>query len=296
MRDLSIRQLRVFASTARHGSLGEAAEQLFMTRSAASQALKGLEQQLGVTVFDRVQQRLVMNSHGHMLLPLAVDLLACQQGIWEQFSSESNQGQLRIGASLTIGNFLLPKLLADLKTVMPLPEVSLANSSQLQLQLKRYDIDIALIESNVIDRSLQRHAWTQDEMIVIAPTEHPLAEQVVDWQQLSAQDWVLREPSSGSREQFEHHIAPKLKHMNLVLELNSIASIIASVAAGLGLSLASRLACQQALDNGEVSQVLLPERLHRQFFVVYPDTNRHLPQLNTLLKQLGITSSDANQA
>lgn len=286
MRDLSIKQLRVFVTTAQQGNLGDSADALFMTRSAASQALKGLEQQLGVQLFDRVQQRLVLNSQGYFLMPMAIDLLACQQGIWEQFAPESSMGQLRIGASLTIGNFVLPQVLASLKSSMPLPDISLANSSQLQQQLKRYELDVALIESNVIDREFERRHWMQDEMIIIASPDHPLAQQQADWQNLAGQDWILREPNSGSREQFEHHIAPHLASMNLLLELNNISAIVGSVAAGLGLSLASRFACQQALAAGQVTQLHLPDPIYRQFSIVYPRSNRHLPQLTKLLEQL----------
>ncbi|GGA79323.1 LysR family transcriptional regulator [Neiella marina] len=286
MHDLSIRQLRVFVTAAQTGSLGDVSQQLNMTRSAASQALKSLEQQLGAALFARSNQRLQLNGHGHALLPLANELLQCEHTIWDLFQPQSSQGKLRLGASLTIGNFVVPSLLAQLSKHHQLPEVTLANSSQLQQALKNYQLDVALIESDVIDSALTRQPWLTDEMILIAGPQHPLAGQQIEWHQLEAQQWILREPFSGSREHFEHHIAPHISDMELVLELNNLAAIIGSVGQHVGLSLASKLACQQALTSGQVAQIHLPSPLIRQFYVVYPKSNQTLSLVTNFLQQV----------
>ncbi|MEW6997087.1 LysR substrate-binding domain-containing protein [Colwelliaceae bacterium BS250] len=286
MQHISLRQLQVFSSVARTANLGETAQLLFMTKGAASQAIKSLEQQLSVNLFDRVLQRLVLNTKGRMLQPLAEDMLARQQGILGLFDTGALASKLRIGASLTIGNYLLPELLANDLQDIPRPTVTVQNSLELQKKLLSFDLDIAFIESETILTSLCHKAWRDDEMILVASNHHPLAGKTVNWQDLNNQNWVLREPQSGSREQFDHHVAPHLECYQIQLELTALEAVIRSVAVGLGLTLASRLSCELHLQTGTIAEIKLPTPIIRRLAIVYNESNEHLPQLQYLLSKL----------
>ncbi|SHH93822.1 DNA-binding transcriptional regulator, LysR family [Ferrimonas marina] len=283
MAELSLRQLRVFVSVAHSGNLGQSAEALFLTRGAVSQAIKALEQQLGVALFERRTQRLLLNSQGRQLLPLAEALLAQEQGVQALFHSGALQIPLRLGASTTIGNYLLPTLLAQhWPGEWPLPQVQLANSEHLQQALLQRELDLALVESESLHSELSRWPWREDEMVLIAPADHPLAGQSAAWSALEGQPWVLREPRSGSRAQFDHRVAPQLQRVQVVLELGQLEAVVRAVAAGLGLSLVSRLACQQAIAQGQVSELRLPETLVRRLYLVHPPSSDALPALQRL--------------
>ncbi len=284
MADLSLRQLRIFVSVAHSGNLGHSAEALYLTRGAVSQAIKSLEEQLGVALFERRAQRLVLNTQGRQLLPMAEELLAREQGVLALFQSGTSATPLRLGASATIGNYLLPALLAHhWPSDWPLPAVTLANSYQLQNQLAERRLDLALVESESIHAELVRHLWRDDEMVVVAPVSHPLAGESVDWADLDGQHWVLREVHSGSREQFDHHLAPRLARFQVVLELGQLEAVVRAVEVGLGLSLVSRLACGDALRQGRIAEVLLPQAIRRRFSLVHPPGSEHLPQLQRVL-------------
>ncbi|MBW3164746.1 LysR substrate-binding domain-containing protein [Ferrimonas balearica] len=284
---LSLRQLRIFVSVAHTGNLGRSADALFLTRGAASQAIKALEQQLGVELFERRAQRLVLNTQGRQLLPMAEELLAREQGVMTLFRSGVSATPLRLGASATIGNYLLPTLLArHWPDDWPLPVVTLANSYQLQQQLAERALDFALVESESIQAGLVRQPWRADEMVVVTPPDHALAGQTVPWQALEQQNWVLREVHSGSREQFDHHLAPRLNRFKVVLELGQLEAVVRAVQAGLGLSLVSRLACEAAIRQGWVGQVSLPHPIQRRFSLVHPPGSEHLPQLQRVLALL----------
>ena len=117
--NISFRQLKAFVAVARLGNLGAAADQLCLTRGAISQALKELELQLGTPLFDRAHPHLLLNSEGALLLPLADEMLTRLDDIGALFQQSGETGGsgkavLRIGASQTIGNYLLPSLLAQL--------------------------------------------------------------------------------------------------------------------------------------------------------------------------------------
>lgn len=283
---LSNKQLEVFCSVAETHNLGDTAEYLAMTRGAVSQAIKVLEQTLGVTLFERTQQRLKINSQGLLLLPYARQMLITQQSILSLFKEEGDQPPIRLGCSRTIGNYLLPKLLTRGLQSLVQTEVILANSETVQSQLEAYELDAGLIESLRIHPSLEQVAWYRDEMIVIAAQGHPLAGAEVSWAMLSAQEWILREKESGSREQFDLHIAPQLTQTRVVLQLGALDAILHSVAAGVGLTLISRLACQHWLETGRIVELAIPKEIKRELSLVYSKSSRDLPQIKRLIQLL----------
>lgn len=271
---ISFRQLKAFVAVARLGNLGAAADQLCLTRGAISQALKELETQLGTPLFDRAHPHLLLNSEGALLLPLADEMLTRLDDIGALFahSGDSNgKALLRIGASQTIGNYLLPSLLAGLGPQWQL-SVFIANSQQLAARLLAFELDLALIEGEVTDPQLHSEAWQQDQMILVASPAHPLAlsvkatGKVLSAADLAGQYWVLREPASGSREQFDKYLRPQLTNPGTVLELNTLEAVLNTVQQGLGLTLVSELAARDRLASGALLGLpfaqLMPRQLH----------------------------------
>lgn len=286
MQEINLRQLRVFVTLATQQNMGLAAEQLYLTRGAVSQALKALEQTLGTALFDRQAQRLHLNSAGHQLLPLAHEMLARQQQIQQLFQVDSQFSPLRLGASQTIGSYLLPTLLTAPLRALLAPSLVQQNSHALQQQLLHYQLDLALIESDSLLPGLQRIAWRQDPMWLICPPDHPLAGTTVPWSALNGQPFILREPFSGSREQFDLQLAPHLTELQISFEMNSLTAIVRAVSTGAGLSLVSALACQDAVARGELALIELPQPILRQLWICYPPANQQLPALQQLLKLL----------
>ena len=128
---LTLQQLKVFATIARHGNLGGAANELCLSKGAVSQSLQELERQLATPLFDRVHPRLQLNSEGRLLQPAAEELLTRMQEIEQLFSPDAEpSGQLHLGASQTIGNYLLPALLAEgAQELGVAPRVTTTNTS-----------------------------------------------------------------------------------------------------------------------------------------------------------------------
>lgn len=271
--NISFRQLKAFVAVARLGNLGVAADQLCLTRGAISQAIKELETQLGTPLFDRAHPHLLLNSEGVLLLPLADEMLTRLADIGALFGDNDGKGKvvLRIGASQTIGNYLLPALLAKLGPQWQL-SVFIANSQQLAARLLAFELDLALIEGEVTHPQLHSEAWQQDQMLLVASPAHPLAQHVaatgavLSPADLEGQYWVLREPASGSREQFDKYLRPLLTNSGTVLELNTLEAVLNTVQQGLGLTLVSELAARDRLQSGAL-QVLsfnqpMPRQLH----------------------------------
>ncbi len=275
--NISFRQLKAFVAVARLGNLGAAADQLCLTRGAISQALKELETQLGTPLFDRAHPHLLLNSEGALLLPLADEMLTRLDDIGELFQhsgDSAGKALLRIGASQTIGNYLLPSLLAGLGPHWQL-SVFIANSQQLAERLLAFELDLALIEGEVTHPQLHSEAWQQDQMVLVASPAHPLAlsvtatGKVLSASDLAGQYWVLREPASGSREQFDKYLRPQLTNPGTVLELNTLEAVLNTVQQGLGLTLVSELAARDRLASGALQMLPFAQPMPRQLHLCW---------------------------
>jgi DNA-binding transcriptional LysR family regulator len=265
--NITLKQLRLFVAVVQAGNLAEAASRLFITKAAASMSLQELEKQLDCRLFDRVRNRLQLNTQGAQLLPLADELLQRLDTIEHLFqSSDRANGVLHIGASHTIGNYLLPRLIADFSRLHPHVEfkVEISNTRTVVGQLTDFRLDMALLEGTLSDGNLCQQEWMPDRMLVVAAPDHPLARAGrLCMADLEQQRWLLREQGSGSREQFQRLIGSHLQSWQPGLELNTTESILNAVACGLGLCLLSGLATAAAVRDGRVVVLDLQPEIQR---------------------------------
>ncbi|ARS52514.1 MULTISPECIES: LysR family transcriptional regulator [Kushneria] len=268
---VTLRQLQVFTTVARERTLTAAAASLFLTKPAVSVALSELEKQCDRTLFDRHRNRLYLNDQGRRLLPMADELLARSDAIDQLFDNEALGGQLHVGASYTIGHQLLPALLSDFRidTGHRDQRVNIANSAAICRALELFELDIGLIEGRVVDECFDVVPWCQDHMLIVCSPEHPLARRDnIEITDLVGYDWLLREPGSGTREQFMRFIAPRLPQWQLGMEINSAEAIINAAAVGLGLTCVSTLEARHALYDGRLIRVALDLDMTREFSLV----------------------------
>ncbi|MFD1008499.1 LysR substrate-binding domain-containing protein [Oceanisphaera ostreae] len=272
---ISLKQLQVFTAIARHGNLGLAAEELFLSKGALSQALAELERQLDHPLFDRVHPRLQLNEQGRQLQPLAEEVLSRITDIEHLFDEQgAPSGSLRLGASQTIGNYLLPKLLAQQPELQA--KVWITNSHNLCEMLQRFELDMALIEGENYHPNLVTQDWLSDEMLIIAHPAHPLAgEQLPSLAQLAHHNWVLREPRSGNREQFDRELAPHIGTLGQLLELNTLEAVMQAVEQGLGLAFVSRRAVSDRLLSGRLEIINVNTHLSRTLKLVWHKQKYH---------------------
>ena len=283
---LTLQQLKVFATIARYGNLGLAANELCLSKGAVSQSLQELERQLSTPLFDRIHPRLQLNNEGRLLQPAAEELLTRMQDIENLFSPDAEpSGQLRLGASQTIGNYLLPTLLASSKQELGLPpKVTINNTHLLCHALANFELDMALIEGENHHPDLLAEPWLQDEMLVVAPPGHPLAnKKELSLSRLGGETWVLREAQSGSREQFIQQIQPELPRWQPGLELNTLEAVMLAVEKGLGISFISRLAASDRLADGRLIALPLTRRFPRQLSLIWHKQKYHSASLRHFL-------------
>ncbi len=285
--NITFKQLRVFVVLAQTGNLADAADQLAISKAAVSMSLQELERQLDCRLFERVRNRLQLNTQGRQLLPLGEELLQRLDGIQGLFQREdSARGQLRLGASHTVGNYLLPQLMADFLQQHPATEfhVQIDNTRTLAAGLHDFCLDLVLVEGELSPEGVHQYEWMEDVLQVIAAPSHPLAaNERLNMSDLEGQRWLLREMGSGSREQFHRLIGSHLQDWRLAMELNTTESLLNSVACGLGLCLISAVATSRAVSEGRVVVLNMEPTMHRYLrLAVHQDKYLH-PALQTFL-------------
>ncbi|MEH6473602.1 MAG: LysR family transcriptional regulator [Halopseudomonas sp.] len=272
----SLRQLEIFLAIAHHDNISRAAQSLSMSQSAASGALRDLEQQFDIQLFDRIGKRLKINELGRLLRPRAEALLDQARGLELDMQHHQRVGQLKIGATLTIGNYLAVGLMAAYMDDHPGAKLELrvANTSTIAARVANFDLDIGLIEGEIQHSELDIIPWREDELVVFCAPDHPLASK----RQLSDTDlrtatWILREPGSGTRQTFDRALHGLLPELNVLLQLEHTEAIKRAVGEGLGIGCLSHIALQEPFERNSLVPLRVAGRdFSRQFYLII---NRH---------------------
>ncbi len=272
---LNLRQLEVFVATARSGSTRGAADRIARSQSAASASLTELEDVLGVPLFDRLRRRLLINENGRALLPKAASLLDQALELQQLFSGEHAM-PLKIAASLTIGEVLMPDLVARWQALHPVSPVHLmiGNTREVIAAVAALEVDLGFIEGPQAHPDLVLRPWLSDEMVVVAAPSHPLAaKRRLTPENLRTARWAMREPGSGSRELVDRWLLEHLGQIDVAFELGSLEAIRRLVAAGAAVGCLSRLAVANALDDGSLVALRtgLPPARRRLAIVMHRD-------------------------
>jgi len=275
----TLKQLQVFLAVASHENVSLAADQLAMSQSAASTALKELEHRFGLRLFDRIGKRLKLNEQGIALRSKAAALIAAAFELESSLIGASDIGELKVGATLTIGNYLAIGIMAAFIKEHPAAKVDLnvENTASIASKVKNFELDIGLIEGELQEANLDVSYWREDELALFCAPNHPLAShrELQDDDLLSA-DWIIREQGSGTRQAFDRAMAGILSNLKLRLELQHTEGIKRAVEAGLGIGCLSKITLEEAFKRGSLVPLACPHRnwtrkfyfiLHRQKFL-----------------------------
>ena len=271
---LSLRQLEVFVATARAGSTRAAADRVARSQSAASAALAELEGDLETRLFDRVGRRLVLNEQGRALLPKAASLLD-QAADLEHLFAGSHGAPLRLAASLSIGEYLLPPLLAQwkLEHVANPVRLMIGNTREVVEAVAAFDADVGFVEGTQTHPRLAVRPWLKDELVVVAGPGHALAARPATLRALREAVWALREPGSGTREAADRWLLERLGPLQVDYELGSPEAIKRLVATGAALGCLAREVVARELSSGSLVEVAtgLPRATRQLAMVLHMD-------------------------
>ena len=268
----TLRQLDVFLAAARFENLSKAADALAMSQSAASSALKDLEKQFDIQLFDRIGKRLQINELGKVVRPKAEAILAQAKELEELLRQQQQVGNLTIGATLTIGNYLCASIMAQYMKEQSDAAIDLvvANTQEIARKVEQFELDIGLIEGELHHPELNIIPWCDDELVVFCSAEHPFAQksELTD-DDLCEAKWIIRESGSGTRQSFDRGMMGLLSDIDVMLELQHTEAIKQAVMANLGISCLSKIALKDAFKRGDLVPLSIPNRsFQRHFYFV----------------------------
>ncbi len=250
-------RLRVFRAVAHHLNFRIAAEELLLTQSAVTQQIKALESELDVPLFDRAGGRVSLSPAGTVLLPFAERLAALSEEAREAVAATTggSAGRLALGASQTIGQYLLPRLIAGFLQENPKVEISVlgGNTQTILEALVEHRVQLCLIEGPAMRKDVQVEPFMQDHMVCVVPAGHEWADEEIDVKELQQTKLVTRELGSGSRrivEQALENAGLELKKLHLVMTFDSTEGLLSAVEAGLGIAFVSRWAVRNQVALG----------------------------------------------
>jgi LysR family transcriptional regulator, low CO2-responsive transcriptional regulator len=247
-RAVTLRQLRTFKTVADMSSFSAAAQRLRLSQPSISYQVKELEETLGLPLLDRLGKRVRLTEAGNVLYAYARRMLDVldEATIAIEEMRGIKRGTLRVGASTTVGIYLLPAALGAFKKQHPGLVISLeiGTRARVQEQVLHSELDLAVVGPALKDPELAVIPFLSDELVVVAPSGHPLAgKRGLTLKQLAHEPFVMREQASGSRWSLEKAARKAGAKLVVAMELGSNGAIKHAVESGLGLAVISRYAC-----------------------------------------------------
>jgi DNA-binding transcriptional LysR family regulator len=271
---MEISQLEVFLAVAREGGFSRAAEKLYRTQSAVSQAIRKLEAEIGEPLFDRSTRDGVMTDAGNVLQEYAERLLNLRENAREALGElrELQKGKLVVGANEFTALYLL-RVLAEFRRLHPAIRIVVQRSlgSQIPDDIRRHNCEFGVLTYDPQDPELASVVVYSDELIFVVPPQHPLArESQISIRQLGAESFVAHIVSSPYREKviqaFEKHKTP----LHMGVELPTLQAIKRFVAMGNGVAFLPEISVEDEIARGELVRIPVQElRVHRKLRLVY---------------------------
>jgi DNA-binding transcriptional LysR family regulator len=280
MASLDSFRLVVFRAVAEQLSFRKAAEELYLTQPAVSLQIKALEEDIGVQLFDRTGAHITLTPAGKVLFDYSVQVSALLAQAEQDIAALSGDhaGHLALGASTTIAQYVLPRLLGEFCRENPQvhPTLISGNTEHIVAAVVSQKIALGLIEGPARSRDMKAEPFLEDEIVLIASTAHEWAERAsVPYTDIAAIPLLMRERGSGSRRVIEMELerkAVKKSSLHIVMELDSSEAIKSAVEAGLGVGFVSRWAIAKDLRLGTSFKIVEVEglRIRRDFLIANP--------------------------
>jgi DNA-binding transcriptional LysR family regulator len=269
---MTVRHLKIFVAVCEEGSVTKAGQRLFMAQPTVSFAVAELEKHYGVKLFDRISKRLYLTDAGHKLLAYARHIVSIFDEMEAGIRGGDNNGILRIGASITIGNCLLPSLLIAFAARKPGVDVKIQvdNSEKIERSVLDNRIDFGLIEGVSHSSQIVSEAFRDDELVLLfAPGHRWEAQAAVKPDELKNEPFLMRERGSGGREIVESAMFLHDIKIEPAWESISTQAIVRAVTNGLGVTVLPLLLVANHLARGALlTRPIEGISLKRKFTVI----------------------------
>ncbi|MFB0847040.1 LysR family transcriptional regulator [Paenibacillus oleatilyticus] len=297
---MSIEQLKVFVTVAELQHFSRAAELLHLSQPGVSMHIRSLENEFGTKLLHRSSKRVKLTEAGEILYRQAKAILLQYETAKHEIDrlNQVVSGSLSVGASFTIGEFLLPKLLASYARLYPGVEVqvTVGNTDEIERLVQAHELEVGLVEGELQRPGIRSETFMEDEMIVAVPAGHPLAAyREVTPEALQDQVWIFREVGSGTRAYSDRLIREWGLRVQRAYVLSSTQGVKETVAAGLGIAVLSRWTVGRMLATEELKELRIRgQRLTRLLSLILGEERAGTLALDRFVQQVrGLRTSSS---
>lgn len=284
--------LKTFITLVEVNNFTKTSEILHISQPSVSLHIKNLEQELQTTLFIRSPKSVQITPTGEILYNRAKQIMAITEQAKEEILAYHHeiQGTLIIGASFTIGEYILPPIIACLQQQFPqlVLQIIIGNTKEIIQYTKLLQVDIGLIEGQAHDHELIIKPFMQDELFIVSASNHPLTKvPTITVEDLQQQNWVAREEGSGTRYYLDHLFRANGLQVRSLLTVSSNQGVKESVIQGLGLSLLSASVIERELKSGDIKILHLEEQhFMRTFSYLYSPTMKNKRNADILIEAI----------
>ncbi len=271
-------RLKVFQSVARNLSFTKASNEMFISQPAVTRHIKELEAEFEVKLFNRTGNKIALTEAGKILLSYSDQISALHNDLKFTLSQLNGkmEGTLRLGASTTIAQYIIPALLARFHEGFPEVDLTLinGNTDYIEHQLLTNEIDVGIVEGKPANSDLRYSSFLKDELLIFTSARNTVIPSVIQVDEFLKLPLVLRERGSGTLEIIQNKLQEKdieLAKMNVIMYLGSTEAIKSYIKTGEGAGIVSRFAIQHELESELFRVVEMPLlKFERQLYFISP--------------------------
>lgn len=278
---MTLRHLRIFICVSENRSMTAASEVLHITQPSISQAISELENHYEKKFFDRISNKIYITESGKELLSYAKKITSLFDELESKMTSNKSPEIIRVGASVTIGTYILNGILKSFSEKHPLITIKsvIGNTKAIEEALLKNELDIGLVEGQVHNSNLNVTPFLEDELVLICGTDHKLSKvDQITLEALNNEDFIIRETGSGTRELFENIMLQNKIKWNEKWVCNNTEAIKNAVIDGMGLSILSQLSVENEIKQGLLHSIAVENYNFKRNFSIVHHKDKKLTQ------------------
>ena len=290
---MNLNLFKTYVKVVETQNLSKTPEEFGLSQPAVTKQIQGLEDIYGVLLLERSGRRLKTTEAGETLYYCARDIIKVMEKTEKAMEevSESRRGNLSLGASNIPGEYILPQLIKRFKEKHPNVSISIdiADTEKIFSRVADRELDVAIVGGWINNRKVEGFEWLEDELVVVMPEHHKLARSgELNLESVANDKWIFREKGSGTRKAVEDLLAAhgiKKEDLHVYIEAGSTEAVLASVEAGMGISIVSRWAVKKAETYRKIHSARISNPLvKRHFYVIYPRQKSRRKSVNNFLE------------
>ncbi|HOT76528.1 MAG TPA: LysR family transcriptional regulator [Candidatus Wallbacteria bacterium] len=265
---MTLRHLKIFLRVCRELNMTRAAELLFMTQPSVSQAISELEEYYRVKLFERIARKIYITEDGYRLIAIAGGIVELFEKADAEIRDKTGRQKIRIGASVTIGTYILNDILKKVKATGDIDvEYVIDNTKNIEDMILTARLDAALVEGDIKSRDIIAEPFMDDRLTLACPAGSELAaRKKVNMKELENYNFIIREQGSGTKELIEALARKNKVNLKIIGVASNIEAIKNNIIGGIGISILPEIAMTRELNDGKIAAVdLAGVNLKRKF-------------------------------